>query len=164
MDNNFDPNQQPQYQQAPQYQPQYQAPNQQYQQQPQYQQAPQYQQQPQYQQAPQYQQPLYEQNYGVAPKSILIMAIIGIALGATGLCTIAGIILCAIAISKANSIASLGFELPGIARAGKIVGTIGLVVSIVMTVVMIISFCIGFYLGYSGVDVDPYVYFGDYYF
>ena len=106
MNNNFDPNQQPAYQQPAA--------------------------------DVQYQAPLYEQQPAVDPKPILIMAIIGLALGATGACTIAGIILSIMAMSKVKAFVAAGNELAGSAKVAKILSTVGLIVSIAMTVFFVI--------------------------
>lgn len=120
-------------------------------QEPQYQQ-PQYQ-QPQYQQPPQYygQQPYqetYNNNYGSAPRAedssksdegrtAMILAIIGAVLSELGL---PGIILCAIAKGKVKAWEEKYGPATGMAKAAKIISTIGLVFSIIMTVFWIIYF------------------------
>ncbi|MBQ3527065.1 MAG: hypothetical protein IJA52_00720 [Clostridia bacterium] len=103
MNNNFDPNQQPQYEQAPQ--------------------------------APVYQQPLYEKP-ALNPTPFFIMAIIGLALSLE--VSIVGIILSAIALSKAKAYFAQGGAYEGKAKAGKILATVGLWASIAGTVFWII--------------------------
>ncbi len=93
------------------------------------------------QQAP-YQAPLYEQKPAIDPKPILIMAIIGLALGATGACTIAGIILSIMAMSKIKAFVEAGNELEGSAKVAKILSTVGLIVSIAVTVFFVIYFTV----------------------
>ncbi len=113
-------------------------------QEPQYQE-PQYQ-QPQYQ--PQYygQQPYQNNSYNTAPqaadpeksdlgRTAMILAIIGAALCELG---IPGIILCAIAKGKVKAWEEKFGPTTGMAKAAKIIATVGLVFSIIMTVFWVI--------------------------
>ena len=86
----------------------------------------------QYQAAPQYQAPLYEKP-ALDPTPFFIMAIIGLALSFN--VSIAGIILSAIALSKAKAYFAQGGLNEGKAKVGKILATIGLWASIAGTVV-----------------------------
>lgn len=115
--------QQPQYQQPQQYaQPQYQ----------QYQQ-PQYQQQPTY-----YAQP--QPDAGVSGKPALTFGILGIVFACfPWLISILGIIFSAIGLGKAKAFKAAAGQLYGPAKVGKILATIGLIISIIMTVIFVIA-------------------------
>ena len=116
-------------------------------QEPQYQQ-PQYQ-QPQYQQPQYYGQPYqetYSSNYGTAPKAAdaeknnegrtaMILAIIGAVLSELG---IPGLILSAISKGKVKAWEEKYGPTTGMAKAARIISTIGLIFSILMTVFWIV--------------------------
>ncbi len=121
MNNNYDPNQQPQYEQQ------------------------QYYQDPAQQQY--YQQPLYEQP-ALDPTPFFIMAIIGLALAFN--VSVAGIILSAIALSKAKAYFAQGGACEGKAKVAKILATVGLWAGVGFTVFYFLCFIIGVIIGLAG--------------
>ena len=109
---------------------------------------------PQYQAEPQYQAPLYEKP-ALDPTPFFIMAIIGLALSFN--VSIAGIILSAIALSKAKAYFAQGGLNEGKAKVGKILATIGLWASIAGTVfwffyIIIYSIVIALTMAGGGAD------------
>lgn len=146
MNNNYDPNQQYQAPQQPQYQ-QYQAPQQadyQYQ-----------------QQNYQYQQPLYQQAPAVNTTSFFVLAIVGLALSCSFYLAIAGIIVSAIALSKAKNYFAMGGLNEGKAKVAKILSTIGLWSGVGMTVffVIYVIYMIVLISAASASAYDPYSYY-----
>ncbi len=116
-------------------------------QEPQYQQPQYQQQQPQYYDQQPYQE-TYNSSYGTAPKAVdsekedagrtaMILAIVGAALASFG---IPGIILCAIAKGKVKAWEEKYGPATGMAKAGKIIAMVGMIVSIVMTVTWALYF------------------------
>lgn len=96
--------------------------------------------QPEYQQ-PEFQQPAYQEPTYTQPApqnngddtSILVFGILALAIGA-----IFGIIFGAIALNKANDWVARGGQLIGKAKAGRILGKIGLILGIISTAILAI--------------------------
>ena len=83
----------------------------------------------------------------VSPTSVLVMGIIAIALAWEPFVSIAGIVLGAIAMSKANRYYAEGGLQSGQVKTGKILGTIGMIGGIVMTVIYLIALIVGIGIG-----------------
>lgn len=83
----------------------------------------------------------------VSPTSVLVMGIIAIALAWYPFASIAGIVLGAIAMSKANRYYAEGGLQSGKVKTGKILGTIGMIGGIVMTVFYLIALIAGIGIG-----------------
>ncbi len=83
----------------------------------------------------------------VSPTSVLVMGIIAIALAWEPFVSIAGIVLGAIAMSKANRYYAEGGLQSGQVKTGKILGTIGMIGGIVMTVIYLIALIVGIGVG-----------------
>ena len=85
----------------------------------------------------------------VSPTSVLVMGIIAIALALAWVpfVSIAGIVLGAIAMSKANRYYAEGGLQSGQVKTGKILGTIGMIGGIVMTVIYLIALIVGIGIG-----------------
>lgn len=79
----------------------------------------------------------------VSPTSVLVMGIIAIALAWEPFASIAGIVLGAIAMTKANRYYAEGGLQSGKVKTGKILGTIGMIAGIVMTVFYLIALIVG---------------------
>lgn len=115
-------------------------------------------QQPRYEQAPQ--QPLFEQKPALDAGSFFVLAIVGLALSFN--VTIAGIIVSAIALSKAKAYFAAGGAYEGKAKVAKILATAGLWAGIGFTVFYVICFLIGVIIGLSGAAYT-YDYYDGYY-
>ncbi len=84
----------------------------------------------------------------VDPKQVLIFGIIGLACACTVWLSIVGIIFAIIAGKKAKTLeAELGAPLTGVAKVGKLLAKIGLIVNIAMMVLGVCSFFFGVFLG-----------------
>ena len=121
-------------------------------------------QQPQY--STQYQQPLYETNPIPDATPFFVMGIIGLALSVFGVSAIAGIIVSAIALSKAKAFVEAGGVVAGKAKVGKILATVGLAYGIVSTVISVIAvvFYIIYFVVILGVSAGAASYSSPYYY
>lgn len=111
-------------------------------------------------QQPQYQQPLYEQKPALDAGSFFVLAIVGLALSFN--VTIAGIIVSAIALSKAKAYFAAGGAYEGKAKVAKILATAGLWAGVGFTVFYFICFIIGVIIGLSGA-ASAFDYYDGYY-
>ena len=87
--------------------------------------------------------------------SAIASMILGIAsLATSGSVPVAGIVLAAIARAKANAFLREhpNTSASGFAKAGRIMGNIGLPLSIVMTVITALAFVLGIYIGLNAPD------------